>query len=187
VPIPPPTSGAFLDPPRPSLPLRLLIRAAERIAGRPLLPARILAWSPRSALGAGLLEATITHREGRLDGRLLTLTRLAASFATACPFCADMNAHRHREAGVTDEELAALRAGAEPEAVATLAPLERLAVRYARLASQAPLRFPAPFVTELQAAFEPRELVVLAATAAQVNYWARLIQALGIPPAGFTG
>ena len=42
-------------------------------------------------------------------------------------------------------------------------------------------------MAELQAAFEPRELVVLAATAAQVNYWARLIQALGIPPAGFTG
>lgn len=31
-----------------------------------------------------------------------------------------------------------------------------------------------------------REIVILASTAAQVNYWARLIQALGIPPAGFS-
>jgi hypothetical protein len=28
-------------------------------------------------------------------------------------------------------------------------------------------------------------MVILASTTAQVNYWARLIQALGIPPAGF--
>jgi len=27
--------------------------------------------------------------------------------------------------------------------------------------------------------------VILVSTAAQVNYWARLIQGLGIPPAGF--
>jgi alkylhydroperoxidase family enzyme len=40
---------------------------------------------------------------------------------------------------------------------------------------------------ELKAHFTERELVVLASTAAQVNYWGRLIQALGIPPAGFSG
>jgi alkylhydroperoxidase family enzyme len=34
--------------------------------------------------------------------------------------------------------------------------------------------------------FNEREIVILASTAAQVNYWARLIQALGIPPAGFS-
>jgi alkylhydroperoxidase family enzyme len=34
--------------------------------------------------------------------------------------------------------------------------------------------------------FTEREIVILASTAAQVNYWARLIQALGIPPAGFS-
>jgi hypothetical protein len=28
--------------------------------------------------------------------------------------------------------------------------------------------------------------VILASTAAQVNYWARLLQALGVPPAGFS-
>ena len=27
---------------------------------------------------------------------------------------------------------------------------------------------------------------ILATTAAQVNYWARVIQALGVPPVGFT-
>ena len=32
-----------------------------------------------------------------------------------------------------------------------------------------------------------REIVILATTSAQVNYWARLIQALGCPPAPFIG
>jgi len=34
--------------------------------------------------------------------------------------------------------------------------------------------------------FTKREIVILAGTAAQVNYWARLLQALGVPPAGFS-
>jgi AhpD family alkylhydroperoxidase len=183
----PPTSGAFIDPPpRAPLLLRLATRLAERIAGKRLLPARLLAWYPRGALGAGLLEASITDRDGRIDRRMLKLVRLAASFATACPFCADMNAHRHREAGVTDEELEWLRARLEPEAMPSLSALERTAIRYARLASQTPLRFPGDFVAELQRSFSEREIVVLATTSAQVNYWARLVQALGIPPAGFS-
>ena len=40
-------------------------------------------------------------------------------------------------------------------------------------------------VERVKSAFTEREFVILASTAAQVNYWARLIQALGIPPAGF--
>ena len=183
----PPSSGAFIDPPpRPPLLLRLATRLAERIAGKRLLPARLLAWYPRAALGAGILEATITDRDGRIDRRMLKLVRLAASFATACPFCADMNAHQHREAGVTDEELAALRNQFGPDDLPSLSELERVAVRYARLASQTPLRFPADLVADLQRLFGEREIVVLAATAAQVNYWARLVQALGVPPAGFS-
>lgn len=181
-----PTSGAFIDPPaRAGLLLRLGTWIAERVAGRPMLPARLLAWHPRSALGAGLLEALITDRDGRLGRRMLKLVRLAASFATTCPFCVDMNAHRHREAGLSDEELQGLRDRREPEELPTLSEPERLAIRYARLASATPLRFDPAFVERLRATFDERELVVLAATAAQVNYWARFCEALGVPPAGF--
>jgi len=183
----PPRGPAFVDPPaRIPLLLRAGIWIAERITGKRMLPARILAWYPRAAFGAGALEATIANRDGRIDRRVLKLVRLAASFATACPFCADMNAHRHREAGVTDEELAALREQRDPGAVASFTDLERLAIRYARLASQTPLRFDPAFVDRLRSAFDEREIVVMATTAAQVNYWARLVQALGIPPAGFS-
>lgn len=183
----PPLSGAFIDPPRQApLLLRLGTWLAERITGQRLLPARILAWYPRAALGAGVLEATVAHGDGRVDRRMLKLARLAASFATACPFCADMNAHQHREAGVTEEELEALRTRVPAEDISSLSELERLAVRYSQLASQTPLHFPPDFVVALQAHFSEREIVVLATTAAQVNYWARLVQSLGIPPAGFS-
>jgi AhpD family alkylhydroperoxidase len=177
-----PQGPAFVDPPRR---VPLLLRAgtwlAERIAGRPLLLPRILAWYPRAAFGAGLLESTIAHRDGRIDRRVLKLTRLAASFATACPFCVEQNAQAHREAGISDAELEALRAGADPDAIASLAPLERLAVRYARLVSATPPRVPPGFAAELRATLDEREIVVLATTAAQVNYWARMAQALGVP------
>ena len=36
----------------------------------------------------------------------------------------------------------------------------------------------------LRDSFSEREIVALAATSAQVNYWARLIQGLGCPPEG---
>ena len=63
-----PSSGAFIDPPpRAPLLFRLGTRLAERIAGKRLLLARILAWYPRAAFGAGVLEATITNRDGRID------------------------------------------------------------------------------------------------------------------------
>ncbi|MBV5266948.1 MAG: hypothetical protein JZU67_00175, partial [Burkholderiaceae bacterium] len=60
------------------------------------------------------------------------------------------------------------------------------AVQYARLVSQTPLKFFPDFIDQIKANFDEREMVILASTAAQVNYWARLIQALGIPPAGYS-
>lgn len=178
---------AFIAPPnRIPLPLRAGIWIAERVTGKPMLPARLLAWYPKAALGSAALEGLVAHHDGRIDKRMLKLVRLSASFAAACPFCIEMNSDAYRGAGLSDTEWLALRQQAEPDAVPTLSPRERLAVRYARLISSTPLRFPPEFIAELAAHFTEREIVVLASTAAQVNYWARLIQALGIPPAGFS-
>ena len=81
---------------------------------------------------------------------------------------------------------ASLRHNADPEAVPTFSERERLAIVYTRLISQTPLVFPADVVERVKSEFSEREMVILASTAAQVNYWARLIQALGIPPAGYS-
>ena len=99
--------------------------------------------------------------------------------------------HRHefnriQETGITDVEFLALQNQTDLDTVSTLSTREKLAVRYARLISSTPLQFPPEFIAGITANFTEREMVVLASTAAQVNYWARLIQALGIPPSGFS-
>jgi AhpD family alkylhydroperoxidase len=178
--------NAFIDPPvRISIFLRLGIWASEKITGKIMLPARILAWYPKAAIGSGLLEALVAHQDGLLDQRMLKLVRLSASFAAACPFCVDMNSHEYEAVGVSEVELQALRGMIELENVPTLSVREKLAIQYARLISQTPLKFPLDFIEQIKSQFTEREMVILASTAAQVNYWARLIQALGIPPAGF--
>ncbi len=178
---------AFIDPPaRIPVLLKFGIWISEKITGKQMLPARILAWYPKAALGSGALEALVAHRDGQLDERILKLVRMAASFAAACPFCIDMNSYNYRAAGITEDELLALRGKLDLEVVPSFSPREKLAIEYARLVSQTPLKFYPPFIEQVKANFDERELVILASTAAQVNYWARLIQALGIPPAGFS-
>lgn len=179
--------SAFLDPPvKIPLFLKLGIWVSEKITGKRMLPARILAWYPKAALGSGLLEALVADRDGRLDERILKLVRMAASFAAACPFCIDMNSAGYPAQGITADEVLVLRGQLEPDLVSTFSGREKLAIEYARLVSQTPLKFYPEFVERLKADFNEREIVILASTAAQVNYWARLIQALGIPPAGFS-
>lgn len=182
------TLNAFIDPPQ-RIPLifRLGIWFAEKTTGKRILPARLLAWYPKAALGSGVMEALVAHQDGRLDERMLKLVRMAASFATACPFCIDMNSYEHVSLGIDAEEVSALRGQAALESVSSFSERERLAIQYARLVSQTPLKFHPDFIAQVRAQFSEREMVILASTAAQVNYWARLIQALGIPPAGFSG
>jgi alkylhydroperoxidase family enzyme len=178
--------NAFIEPPQKySLLLRIGIWTAEKITGRRMLPARILAWYPKAAIGSGLLESMVAHHDDKLDERMLKLIRMAASFATACPFCIDMNSYEHKSVGISDDEALALRQQVELDSISTFSLREKIAIRYAWLISQTPLKFYPDFIKQVKANFTEREIIVIASTAAQVNYWARLIQALGIPPAGF--
>ncbi|MFV0450845.1 MAG: carboxymuconolactone decarboxylase family protein [Propioniciclava sp.] len=163
--------------------LRLGVRVAERVTGRRMDPARLLAWYPRAAVSSGILETFVAHDEP--SARLLKLVRITASVTATCAFCVDMNSAEHDGSGLTDAELTAVLASS-PETVDTFSERELIAIEYARRISSTPLQFPASFTDRLTLAFSEREIVILATTAAQVNYWARTIQALGIPPAGFT-
>jgi len=162
--------------------LRLGIAVSERVTRRRMEPARLLAWYPRAALGSGVLESLVAHREP--STRLLKLVRVTASLTASCPFCVDMNSFESAAAGVGDAELLALQQGTE-DALTTLTPRERAAIAYARAISSTPLVFDDELLADLTRLFTEREIVILATTAAQVNYWARTIQALGIQPAGF--
>ncbi len=179
--------AAFISPPE-KIPLyiRLGVWVAEREAGQALLPARLLAWYPKAAISSGILESLIADGKKDLNPRILRLVRLQTSLAVSCPFCIEMNSVESEDSLIAPEELSALQGKIDLEAVATFTNRERLAVEYARLISHSPLSFPPAFVQALTANFSEREIVILATTAAQVNYWARLIQALGIPMPGFS-
>lgn len=163
--------------------LKLGILLSEKITGRMMLPPRILSWYPKAAIGSGIMEALVAHEDGRMDKRMLKLIRMTASYAVACPFCVDMNSHEYRKYGITDEEAESLRG--DVEKVSSFSQSEKLAITYTRLISATPLKFHPDIVEKVKAEFNEREFVILASTAAQVNFWARLIQGLGIPPAGF--
>jgi alkylhydroperoxidase family enzyme len=166
--------------------LRLPIWISRKMTGKDLLPAKMLAWYPRAAVGSGVLEVMAAHPEKKIDERILKLVRIQASLTASCAFCFDMNSFHAEEAGISGEELQALQGRTSIDGIATFSQRERLAIEYARLITSTPLIFPPGFSHVLLQYFNEREIVLLASTAAQVNYWARLIQALGIPPAGFT-
>jgi alkylhydroperoxidase family enzyme len=175
-------SLAFIAPPR-RIPfyLRFGLWIVRRRTGRELLPPRLLAWYPRAAIGAGVMEGLVAHHDGRVTERMLKMVRMAVSFSVNCPFCMGLNSEGW-EAHISEAELGVLQGRTDPAVIPTLTAMEALAIEYARASSQTPLAFTPEFGARLTATFTPREIVVLATTSAQVNYWARLIQALGCPP-----
>ena len=88
------------------------------------------------------------------------------------------------EMGLDRAELDALLA-LDPAGWTSFDDRERAAAAYARALSSTPLVVPAALQLELRRVYDDRELVVLATTIAQVNYWARLNHGLGVPAAGF--
>jgi alkylhydroperoxidase family enzyme len=178
---------AFIEPPK-SIPfyLRIGIWISRKITGRDLLPGKLLAWYPKTAVSSAIMEMLVAHKYKTLNKRILKLIRLRTSFIVSCPFCIDMNSYDYDQFGITPEEFSALQGKITMEAVNTFSTREIIAMEYAVLISRSPLSFPQDFVDKLKANFNEREIVIMAGTAAQVNYWARLLQALGVPPAGFS-
>ncbi len=173
-------------PKRKAFPLRMLIRITEIVMKKELLPARILLCYPKTLLASGVMESLVAHNEKSLGKRLLKLVRMQTSFAVSCPFCIDMNSFRHEQFKITEQEIYALQGKLSLSEVSTFSLREKLALEYASSASGAPLSFSVELIRQLKENFTDRDMVILASTIAQVNYWGRLIQALGVPPAGFS-
>lgn len=173
-------------PPRDPLPFPLgtMLKAVEKKLGGRMDGLRVLARYPKALVGAGLLESFIAHEETETPLRLLALVRLTVSYAVSCPFCVDLNGHDFRKIGISAEELEAIRRDRDPETVASLSEAERAAIAFAAAVSATPVRVTEKEASRLSAAVGERGFVIVAATAAQVNFWARLLQGLGAPPAG---
>lgn len=181
------TEPAYIAPPS-RLPwyLRPFLWLGDILAGKKLLPGRLLAWAPRVAFASGILEAAAVKAEGNLTARILKLVRLQVSLSTSCAFCFDMNAAGYDQAGLTPAEIQALQKLTPPQKIRSLSLAERAALQFAREVTATPIALSAETAEELRAHFSEREYLLIAATCAQVNYWARFMQGLGVPPAGFS-
>lgn len=180
-------TNAYIKPPqRIPLYLKAGILISKKVTKKDLLAPKLLAWYPKVAISSGVLEALVAHGKKDLNTRILKLVRIQSSISVACPFCIDMNSFEYEKENITQEELLGLAGSIQMDQIKSLSKKEKLAVEYARIISGTPVEIPYEFMEELKLAFTPREIVILASTTAQVNYWARMLVALGVPPAGFS-
>ncbi len=180
-------NNAFIKPPK-RIPLfvRIGMVLSKRVTKKDLLAPRLLAWYPKAAFGSGVLELFTAHGKKDLNERILKLIRIQSSLSVGCPFCIDMNSFEYEKSGISEKEMRDLTEGIEPDRIRSFSAKEKLAVEYAGSISRTPAVVTAEFMEKVKSEFTEREIVILSATAAQVNYWARLLIALGVPPAGFS-
>ena len=180
-------TNAYIKPPE-KIPfyIRIGLIITKRITKKDLLAPKLLAWYPKVAVSSAVLESFIAHGKKDLNERILKMVRIQASTSIACSFCIDMNSFEYEKSGITEQEMRGLAGKVELEQIASFSGKERLAIEYAKLISQTPVDIPAEFIEKVKAEFTEREIVILSSTAAQVNYWARMLKSLGVPPAGFS-
>jgi len=180
-------NNAFIKPPK-RIPfyIRIGMVISKRITKKDLLAPKLLAWYPKVAISSGVLESLVAHGKKDLNERVLKLIRIQSSISVGCPFCIDMNSFEYEKSGISYEEMQGLTGSIEIDKIQTFSAKERLAIEYAKLISQTPVNITAEFMEKVTTEFTEREIVILSSTAAQVNYWARMLIALGVPPAGFS-
>lgn len=180
--------NAYIEPPK-KMPfyIKLGLFFAKRATGKDLLPPKLLAWYPKAAISSGVMEALVAHGhpEKDLSVKILQLIRVQVSVLAGCPFCIDMNSVDFENNGISEEEMQGLTGVLDIDLIDSLSEREKLAIQYAKLITETPVEVPVPFIARVKNVFSEREIMMIVTTASQVNYWARLIRALGIPPAGF--
>ena len=177
---------AFILPPQKINPfLKLGILISRKITKKDLLVPKLLAWVPKVAISSGIMESLVAHGKKDMNGRMLKLVRIQTSLTVSCPFCIDMNSFGYQEDGITEDELEVMRGRKNSADVSSFSEKERIVLDYVRHLCASPIKMPSEVSDRVIRNFSEREIVILASTVAQVNYWARLIQGLGVPPEGF--
>lgn len=137
---------------------------------------------PQLLVAQGTYETSLLLM-GRMPAHLKTLATAKAAMVVDCEFCLDIGAALARTEGVPEEKLVALL---EPDGNPSLSADEQLVVAFAAAISVSPAVVPEQLRARLEARFSNAQLTELAAEVAWENQRARLNQALGIRPAGFS-
>lgn len=176
---------AYVQPPK-KLPLFIRLGAfiSKKVVKKDLMIPKILAWYPKTAFSSGILESLVAHDDKEINKRLLKIIRVQVSIMAACPFCIDMNSFEYEEAGLTRDEIEALKN--HDYNYHSFSEQEKVLIEYVHCVTSTPVIISEELVNKLHNHFSERGIVIIASTIAQVNYWARLIRGLGIPVAGFT-
>ena len=99
--------------------LKVGLWISKKETGKDLLPALLMTWYPKSAIGSGVLELMTAKGKNAQEKRLLNLVRLQASLSCSCAFCIDMNAVGIDTNGISDDEILALQARCELQSIGT--------------------------------------------------------------------
>ena len=147
----------------------------EKKSGKPNHFFRTMANRPEVLKNFVPLYASIVG-PGLIERRLKELVYLSVSFANECAYCSAAHTASARKAGVTEEELAALRTEQDPP----FTPLERAAIQYAReltrTADGSDTR------DALNEYFSSEQIVEITLIAAMANFTNRFNNGLGLKP-----
>ena len=141
-----------------------------------------LARRPTIAIGVGSYEAGL-YFSSRLDSRTKLLASAKAASMIGCQFCLDIGSALSSAMGITERDLLDLRRYRESEAFTDR---ERLAIEFAEAMTVTPLAVTDSLIEQVRATFTSAEIVELVAEVAWENHRARLNQALGVRPMGFS-
>jgi len=182
------TMDSLVNPPEKiPLLLRPALRIADKKAKKDVLPGRVLAWSSKIAISSGLLELYVEEDAAdTLDRRLIKILRIRISYLVPSPFAVDINSQNYEDFGITEEEIRGLQGTKEIDSISSFTKQEKTALLYAQKLSKTPIILNQAILDNLRHQFSETEIVTIAALTAKVNYWARLIEALRIKPAGYT-
>ena len=114
-----------------------------------------------------------------LDWRLHELVRMRVAMINECTVCLGWRTPMAVEAGVTDEDLAAVTDPADP----CFSPAESVAIEYAARFCADSARIDDAFMARLNEQFDPGELVELTLVIARYLAMGRFMQVLGLDQA----
>ncbi len=163
---------------------RIIIFVENKI-GKKMMPARLLLWTPKAFISSMILEGLVAHKAGKLSPRTLKLIRMQVSLLVTCPFCIDMNSANFRDYNISEEEVQCMQGRLKLSQVETLSIEEKLILAYIRGLIRTPIKHNPRVVKAMKKVFTEKEFATIVTTLAQVDYWTRVIQGFGIPPAGF--
>jgi AhpD family alkylhydroperoxidase len=143
---------------------------------------RALGHRPQLLLGTGLYEVAVVT-SARVDPRLKILAELKVAALVTCEYCLDIGAALARGEGVTEAQLRELHSY---RTSAAFSDQERLVMELAEAVTTAPAVVSDELRARIEDAFTPAQVTELAAVIAWENQRARLNQALGIQPSGFS-